>query len=136
MKTDTQSQFGNNIKSLRLHKSMSQLEMAKQFNMSRTSYAQYESGTRYPDMATLIDIADFFGVKMDTLFHAESKEFMNDVLLYNAMGQVEHELLETFASLSDYSKGKLLERAHMLHDEEEKLIKELTGMEYNEQNNK
>lgn len=44
MKLDTQLQFAQNIKTLRLHKSMSQLQMAKEFNLSRTSYAQYESG--------------------------------------------------------------------------------------------
>lgn len=125
MNINTQLQFGQNIKSLRLHKSMSQLEMAKQFNLSRTSYAQYESGARVPDMSTLFEMADFFGVKMDALFNADSKTLMNNVLLYNSMSQIEHELLKTFASLSDYSKGKLLERAYILHDEENKFLNKL-----------
>ena len=131
MKLDTQLQFAQNIKSLRLHKSMSQLEMAKQFNLSRTSYAQYEAGSRFPDMATLVEMAEFFGVKMDSLFNADSKAIINDVLLYNSMSQIEHELLKTFASLSDYGKGKLLERASILHDEENKF---LTNLKYNNDN--
>lgn len=128
MKLDTQLQFAQNIKSLRLHRSMSQLEMAKQFNLSRTSYAQYEAGSRFPDMATLVEMSEFFGVKMDSLFNADSKAIINDVLLYNSMSQIEHELLRTFASLSDYGKGKLLERAYILHDEESKF---LTNLKYN-----
>lgn len=128
MKLDTQLQFAQNIKSLRLHRSMSQLEMAKQFNLSRTSYAQYEAGSRFPDMATLVEMSEFFGVKMDSLFNADSKAIINDVLLYNSMSQIEHELLRTFASLSDYGKGKLLERAYILHDEENKF---LTNLKYN-----
>lgn len=125
MDINTQLQFAHNIKSLRLHKSMSQLEMAKKFNLSRTSYAQYESGTRVPDMATLIEMANFFGVKMDSLLNADDKALINDVLLYNSMTQIEHELLETFALLSDYSKGKLLERAYILHEEENQFLKDL-----------
>ena len=104
---------------------MSQLEMAKKFNLSRTSYAQYESGTRVPDMATLIEMANYFGVKMDSLLNADDKALINDVLLYNSMTQIEHELLETFALLSDYSKGKLLERAYILHEEENQFLKDL-----------
>lgn len=125
MDINTQLQFAHNIKSLRLHKSMSQLEMAKKFNLSRTSYAQYESGTRVPDMATLIEMANYFGVKMDSLLNADDKALINDVLLYNSMTQIEHELLETFALLSDYSKGKLLERAYILHEEENQFLKDL-----------
>ena len=125
MDINTQMQFAHNIKSLRLHKSMSQLEMAKKFNLSRTSYAQYESGTRVPDMATLIEMANYFGVKMDSLLNADDKALINDVLLYNSMTQIEHELLETFALLSDYSKGKLLERAYILHEEENQFLKDL-----------
>ena len=109
MKLDTQLQFAQNIKTLRLHKSMSQLQMAKEFNLSRTSYAQYESGSRVPDMATLIEMANFFGVKLDALLNADDKALISNVLLYSSMTQIEHELLETFAALSDYSKGKLLE---------------------------
>lgn len=125
MDINTQLQFAHNIKSLRLHKSMSQLEMAKKFNLSRTSYAQYESGARVPDMATLIEMANFFGVKMDSLLNADDKALINDVLLYNSMTQIEHELLETFSLLSDYSKGKLLERAYILHEEENQFLKDL-----------
>ena len=125
MKLDTQLQFAQNIKALRLHKSMSQLQMAKEFNLSRTSYAQYESGSRVPDMATLIEMANFFGVKLDALLNADDKALISNVLLYSSMTQIEHELLETFAALSDYSKGKLLERAYILHEEENQFLKDL-----------
>ena len=44
MKLDTQLQFAQNIKTLRLHKSMSQLQMAKEFSaephMHSTNQAQ------------------------------------------------------------------------------------------------
>ncbi len=93
MKLDTQLQFAQNIKTLRLHKSMSQLQMAKEFNLSRTSYAQYESGSSVPDMATLIEMANFFGVKLDALLNADDKALISNVLLYSSMTQIEHELL-------------------------------------------
>ncbi len=118
MRLDTQLQFAQNIKLLRLHKSMSQLEMAKVFNLSRASYALYESGSRLPDMITLIEMADFFGVKTDTLLNADDKTLISNVYFYSAMTKIEHELLRTFALLSDYAKGKLLEKAYILYEEE------------------
>mgnify|MGYP002537571432 CR=1 FL=1 len=87
--------------------------------------AQYESGSRVPDMATLIEMANFFGVKLDALLNADDKALISNVLLYSSMTQIEHELLETFAALSDYSKGKLLERAYILHEEENQFLKDL-----------
>ena len=87
--------------------------------------AQYESGSRVPDMATLIEMANYFGIKLDTLLNADSKGLMNSVILYNSMTQIEHELLQTFSTLSDYSKGKLLERAYILREEEDEFLKEL-----------
>ena len=107
--------------------------MAKEFNLSRTSYAQYESGSRVPDMATLIEMANFFGVKLDALLNADDKALISNVLLYSSMTQIEHELLETFAALSDYSKGKLLERAYILHEEENQFLKDL---DYNPEKSK
>ncbi len=123
MRNDAQLQFAQNIRSLRLHNSMSQLDMARIFNLSRASYALYESGSRFPDMITLIEMADFFGVKTDTLLNADDKTLISNVLFYSSMTQIEHELLKTFALLSDYAKGKLLEKAYMLHEEEDVFLK-------------
>lgn len=55
MDINTQLQFAHNIKSLRLHKSMSQLEMAKKFNLSRTScYSSFCTGRKTPYFFKLI----------------------------------------------------------------------------------
>lgn len=126
MKLEMQLRFGNNIKSLRLHKSMNQTDMAKQLNVSRTTYAMYESGSRVPDMSTLIDIASFFGVKLDSLFYAETKDLLNDVLVYNSIAQTEQEILKMFSSLSDFSKGKLLERIYILYNEDALFLKSIS----------
>ena len=46
---------------------MTQQEVASRLNIERTSYARYESGSREPDIATLVALADLFQVSLDYL---------------------------------------------------------------------
>lgn len=55
------------IKELRISQGLTQQEVANRLNIERTSYARYESGSREPDVATLIAMADLFQVSLDYL---------------------------------------------------------------------
>lgn len=55
------------LKDLRKAKRMSQEDIGNVFKISRTTYASYEQGAREPDNATLVKIADYFGVSVDYL---------------------------------------------------------------------
>lgn len=59
--------FGKRLAELRNSKGISQYELASQMNLSRGQIANYEQGTREPDFATLISLADFFEVSLDSL---------------------------------------------------------------------
>lgn len=55
------------LKTFRTQKRLTQAEIADRLGIARTTYAMYEQGKREPDFATLVNMADFFGVSIDEL---------------------------------------------------------------------
>lgn len=55
------------LKILRKEKKVTQSELADILGIARTTYANYEQGTREPDNTTLNKLADFFEVSTDYL---------------------------------------------------------------------
>lgn len=56
-----------NFKNLRKQKKITQQEIAKYLNVSRTTYNGYELGTIQLTAENLIKIADYYGVSLDYL---------------------------------------------------------------------
>jgi transcriptional regulator with XRE-family HTH domain len=71
------------LKYLRHQKHLSQGEVAKLFNISRSSYEAYENGRRMPDLCTLIRIANFFEIPFFQLLvaHGLEKEMWKQILI-------------------------------------------------------
>lgn len=65
--------FQNIIKSLRATKGLTQDELSKQLNISRSTIGMYEKGAREPDFETLELIADYFNVDTDYLLGRTTK---------------------------------------------------------------
>ena len=61
------AKFEERLKTLRASKDMSQMELAKQLKISKSSINMYERGEREPGIETLEAIADFFNVDLDYL---------------------------------------------------------------------
>ena len=59
--------FQNILKSLRVAKGLTQDELSKQLNISRSTIGMYEKGAREPDFESLELIADYFNVDTDYL---------------------------------------------------------------------
>lgn len=59
--------FKNVFKSLRIREELTQEELSKKLNISRSAISMYERGEREPDFETLEAIADFFNVDMNYL---------------------------------------------------------------------
>ncbi len=55
------------LKSLRRARNISQLKLAMDLSMNQNSISRYENGEREADYATLIRLADYFGVSVDYL---------------------------------------------------------------------
>ncbi|MDF2988078.1 MAG: putative transcriptional regulator [Eubacterium sp.] len=59
--------MNNRIRTLREELQMSQIDLAKKFNITSATISQYELGKRFPDQKTLENLADFFDVSVDYL---------------------------------------------------------------------
>lgn len=63
--------IGKNIKKIRTIKKMSQSDFAQLFNLARPSVGAYEEGRTEPKIETLIQIAKYFELSIDTLLTKE-----------------------------------------------------------------
>lgn len=63
------------LSKLRKTKSCTQLQLAEYLGISRQAYANYESGKREPDYATLSKLADYFCVSTDYLLGRDDDRF-------------------------------------------------------------
>lgn len=61
------STFTENLKACRKEYGITQKQLAIEIKISERAYQHYEIGTREPNLATLIALADFFGVSLDYL---------------------------------------------------------------------
>ncbi len=59
--------MNNRIRQLREEMKMSQIDLAKVFNITSATISQYELGKRFPDQETLEKLADYFSVSIDYL---------------------------------------------------------------------
>jgi len=53
------------LKSLRKKRKMTQENLAEIFHISQTSVSKYERGEAFPDLETVVKMADYFGVSVD-----------------------------------------------------------------------
>lgn len=67
--------FHNVLKELRKKNKKSQTQLAEELNLTQRAYSHYETGTREPSIDTLIRIADYYKISLDTLMghHVESE---------------------------------------------------------------
>ncbi len=67
--------IGNNIKLLRKRAGKSQEEMAQALGLTRSSYSGYENGVAEPNITTLNNIAQIFGLLLDDLVNKDFSKF-------------------------------------------------------------
>ncbi|MBQ6935830.1 MAG: helix-turn-helix domain-containing protein [Clostridia bacterium] len=63
--------ISKNISLLRQNANMTQLKLAEKLNYSDKAVSKWERGEAVPDIKTLLDIADLFGVTVDYLVRSE-----------------------------------------------------------------
>ncbi len=64
---EIKEKFGDRLKELRIKNNLSQRELAKKLNISKTAINYWEKGLRTPTLDVVINIADYFGVTLDYL---------------------------------------------------------------------
>lgn len=59
--------FGKRLKELRLENKLSQRVLGEKFNVCNQTVSFWETGSREPDLDTLLKIARFFDVTLESL---------------------------------------------------------------------
>lgn len=62
------------LKRLRKTNRMTQQDVADRLDISASAVGMYEQGRREPDLATLVKLADIFGVSVDQLIGRTGKK--------------------------------------------------------------
>ena len=74
---DKSTFVGENLKILRKSKKISQEELSKKLNLTRSTYSGYENAAAEPSLETLLKISDFYGMSVDNLLRRDLSE-LND----------------------------------------------------------
>lgn len=99
-----QRKIGAFLKELRKEKSVTQEQLAEVMRVSRRTVSRWETGSNMPDLAVLIDMADYYGVDVRELLDGERKGEHADT-----------ETKETVLKVADYSTEEKLRITKQLH---------------------
>ena len=66
--------FGNTLKTLRLRNNLTQAQLAKKLQLTKSDISAYETGLRLPSYDVLIHISQIFNVTTDFLLGIEQKQ--------------------------------------------------------------
>lgn len=69
--------FGNALKTLRLHEEMTQAQLSQKLGLTKSVISAYETGLRLPSYDVLIHIAQIFKVSTDYLLGVEQKDSLD-----------------------------------------------------------
>ncbi|MDK2799436.1 MAG: hypothetical protein PWP27_810 [Clostridiales bacterium] len=118
------------IAKLRKEKNLTQHELAKALNLSRSTLSLYEINKNTPDIGTLIKIADFFEVSLDYLTERTSikylpkKEWLNNHIPKGAIEVLNDpkisDVFNEFSSLSEKDKEAIVTYFYGLKYKKEK----------------
>lgn len=99
-----QRKIGAFLKELRKEKDVTQEQLAEVMRVSRRTVSRWETGSNMPDLAVLIDMADYYGIEVGELLDGERKGEHMDT-----------ETKETVLKIADYSTEEKLRITKRLH---------------------
>ena len=69
--------FGNTLKTLRLHEEMTQAQLSQKLGLTKSVISAYETGLRLPSYDVFVHIAQIFKVSTDYLLGVEQKDSLD-----------------------------------------------------------
>ncbi|MGC2873874.1 helix-turn-helix domain-containing protein [Ihubacter sp. rT4E-8] len=118
MNLDVQMKIAGNIRSLRNAFGYTQTEVSDELHICRSTYALFETGKKVPGADTILDLAEFYHVKVSTVLQSSNDHFLEDALCIDKENKNLIALLDVYNQLSPHSQGRLLERAVTMLEEE------------------
>lgn len=119
MPRDNLSPLAMRLRMLRKQHHMTQADVAKELNLHRTSYTNYETDGSRPDPATLRLLAEMFGVTVDYLLGNGDEDpiaVLQDNATVVALSPEEMELVSSFRRLTESQQQLILQNERALLD--------------------
>ena len=129
MQDETRKRLALNLRMLRVNRGLTQYELAEMAGIGRELYAQYEKANRNPDAEFLFNLSKLAGIRMEIFFEVEPDKFMSEATYQEICDDGDRELLEIYRKLTLFSRGKLLERAAVLQEEDEENEQQLKAFQ-------
>ena len=114
MKIPTQQQIGENLRLLRNAHGYTQMEVAEELHIGRSTYTLYELGKKLPPVDLLVDVAALYDVRLDVLFDPKVSLYVQSMFSREQTRKNIVVLVETFCKLPPLAQGRLMERAAVL----------------------
>lgn len=102
--------FGKRLAELRKNRDMTQTDLAKQMDMSHSSVASWETGTRDPDSNMISALSDFFGVTSDYLLGLSEDQSPINVPVNKGTAINYPQLLDEYVSKSGLSLNEIVKK--------------------------
>lgn len=93
---------------LRSEKGLSQRKIAERFNISQSTYNNWENSKTQPSISQLLSLAEFFGVSVDYLL-GNCDDFGNITYKDSFIKNNEVELINTYRKLSQAAQQNILD---------------------------
>ena len=90
-----QEKIGGFLRDLRKEKGQTQEEIAERFGVSSKSVSRWETGKSLPDLANLVELADYYEVDIKEIIDGERKSEL-----------MENEEKETLQKVADYAEAE------------------------------
>lgn len=91
---------------------LTQVQVAKELHLAKSTFNGYIKGGRQPDHAILVHIAEYFGVSIDYLLGVTDRKVKSE----ESMSLKEGELVGIYRSLDADKQNLLMEQAHFYHE--------------------
>ena len=107
-----------NMRLLRITNDISQEELASTIHLTRSTYSAYESGAKTPDLQTLDALVTLYNISFDSLVNYDLSEGLINRIYFTEDNKDLALLLNTYQSLSVFSKFLISQRVNLLLEKE------------------
>ena len=108
----------NNIKTLRIKRNITQVDLAKKINVKQETISAYESGKAFPSADALIKIADYLNTSCDYLLGRIEDDSPLSGFSIKEMNPKTYKMLNNFIMLKDKEKDDVLWYSEVIRKKE------------------